>query len=172
MTIPLVRVVCGCGCGEVGAPRARAWRDGTHCVRRCSCKRCAGGRTKSTARRRENRIAKDIGGRRNLGSGAFGGHDVTGVVEVEETAAAAVVRGFRRWWFSKTVTTKTAKVFGQKQRPGVLVLSEGGKPFAAAMPYPAFVQLCLLAQQGNGYQVRGFIQDALRALEKADKATG
>lgn len=38
---------CQCGCGLVGQPRQKKWKDGTQHVRNCVCRRCMGARNRS-----------------------------------------------------------------------------------------------------------------------------
>lgn len=131
---------CVCGCGVFGNPRRKAWQDGLgpH-SKACECRRCQGGRTKARARRQEHRVAKDTHGERSPLSGQLSGADtVGGLVDTEVTANKTVVRGFLRWFTSKTVTTKCARLFARGLRPTALVLVWGGKPRAAIMEYESF----------------------------------
>ena len=135
---------CVCGCETIGRPRARAWQDGLgpH-VKLCPCRRCAGPRFKKNASRRERKVAAAVGGRRNIGSGAFGGSDtIGGVVNIEETMQESLVKGLRRWWTSKGVQTKTTKLLQQKVIPNAFVASWDGKARLVVMEYPDFVNLC------------------------------
>jgi hypothetical protein len=42
---------CQCGCGLVGQPRVKMWKDGTRHVKFCKCRRCCGGRRGSRVHR-------------------------------------------------------------------------------------------------------------------------
>lgn len=142
----LSRIDCPCGCGVYGSPRARPSRDGLVHARRCPCKRCAAGRYRRNAYRREKTVARATGGQRNIASGRLGGFDtIGGAVEVEETAEVAVVRGFRRWYGSKTFAGKFGRLFGRAGlRPRAAVLSWDGKPQAVILPFGDLAQLCAL----------------------------
>jgi len=135
---------CPCGCGESGPPRARAWNDGLEAhVRRCPCRRCRATRYKNNASRRERKIGKDLGARRNPGSGAWGGSDILGAVcEIEETSNVSLLAGFKRWVTGKGFTTKTAVIHGQTLKPAAFIASWDGKPRWAIMRYQDFVNLC------------------------------
>lgn len=130
--------ICPCGCETYARYRTTAWRDGLgpH-VRTCPCRRCVGGRQRPKARRRENRIAKDTQGHRELLSGGVTGRDVTtgDGVWIEETSNVTVVRGIRRWWESKTVRSKTHRILHQYQAPAALIVSWDGKPQLVVQTY-------------------------------------
>lgn len=132
---------CACGCGLVGRPRAKAWQDGLgpH-VKRCACRRCAGGRQKGRARVRENRIAADTGGERSPLSGALSGYDGrAGNWVWEETTNAAFCRGFLRWINSKTVQTKIARLMSLSGVNRAIILSVDNKPLWVVVPYSDWV---------------------------------
>lgn len=133
---------CGCGCGCYGTLK-RPWRsNGVRCVRGCGCKQCHGRSVKRRASERERRIARDLGGERSPLSGALNGADVTGPVDVEETSDKAVCRGFVAWVGGKGVQAKTARLLARRtDAPRALLLSPGGRPSWAVMPYEDFVQL-------------------------------
>jgi hypothetical protein len=135
---------CACGCGTVGRPRARAWLDGLPAhVKLCTCRRCQAPRFKQRASRRERKVAQAVGGRRNIGSGAFGGSDVVGgLVNIEETAQESLVRGLRRWWMSKQIQSKTARLLEQRLIPNAFVASWDGKARLVVMEWDSFKQLC------------------------------
>lgn len=144
-------VVCPCGCGLVGQPRRKAWRDGLgpH-VKRCGCRRCVGGRQRAKARVREHKVARAVGGQREVLSGALSGTDVTGgVCDVEETANVAVCRGVRRWWESKGVQTKVARLMARRVLPRALVLHWERQHRIVVMPYGDWVELCQMAVRGR-----------------------
>jgi hypothetical protein len=131
---------CPCGCGLFGSPRRKAWGDGLRHVKLCDCRRCVGGRQRPKSRQRENRIAKDLGGTREPLSGGLSGADVVAHMwSFEETSNLTVVRGFRRWWTSKTVTTKVARLFARDGEAHALVLSWDGRPQVVIAPYEDFV---------------------------------
>jgi hypothetical protein len=137
-------VACPCGCGLVGFPRARAWQDGLapH-VKRCACRRCAGGRTGKNARRREHKIARETGGTREPLSGALSGVDVrSGMWVIEETANVALLAGLRRWWNSKGVRMKLVRLFGRSHAGEyrAFIASWDGKPRVVVIPYEDFAQ--------------------------------
>lgn len=139
---------CPCShasCARTGPLRKKPWVDGRH-VKGCPCNRCIGGRVKARARRREHKVAKAVGGKRNIGSGAFGGYDtVGGVCDVEETANVAIVRGLKRWWLSAQVQTKCGRLLQYRLRPRTFVASWDGKPQLAVMPFDDYAELCQLA---------------------------
>ena len=116
-------VECGCKCGLVGMPRARPWRNGQTCVKRCKCNRCEGRRHGKRAYSRERSLAKDTGGRRTYGSGRGGGPDTSGLVDCEETSQETIVRGARAWWRGKGVQAKTAALYSRRIVPRAFVLS-------------------------------------------------
>lgn len=131
---------CPCNCGTFGMPRKRAWGDGLRHVRGCPCRRCAGSRHKGKASVRERRIAADLGGAREILSGALSGADVKAHMwSFEETSNEAVVRGFRRWWTSKTVRSKVARLFARHGEAHGLILSWDGRPQVVVTPYEDFV---------------------------------
>lgn len=108
---------CACGCGLVGRPRKKQWNDGLgpH-TRGCVCRRCVGGRQRGRSRAQEHRTARDTGGTREPLSGQLSGVDGRAGLHVwEETTNLAVCRGIRRWWGTKTVRSKVARLFS---RPG------------------------------------------------------
>ena len=117
---------CVCGCGKVGQPRVRQWQDGLgpH-VKACQCRRCGAPKYKDRAYKRERRIAKAVGGERSVMSGALNGADVTGCVDVEETAGQAYARGLFRWWDSKGVQTKLARLMQRTLVPRAFVVWQG-----------------------------------------------
>lgn len=121
--IPTKRTGCGCGCGLFGSPRARPWRNGQLCVKRCKCKRCEASRHKPRAAARERAIARTVGGVRIPLSGQGGGPDVSGRWDIEETSNEAIVRGVRRWWESKGVQSKVAALYSRALVPRAVVLS-------------------------------------------------
>lgn len=135
-------VSCPCGCELVGYQRVRAWSsDGLRHVKKCVCRRCTGGKQRGKATKRESRIAKDTGGVREPLSGGLSGVDGrAGLWVWEETAQESIVRGFRRWWTSKGVTSKVARMFG---RPGgearAFILSWDGRPQVVISTYADWV---------------------------------
>ncbi len=139
---------CACGCGAVGAARTKAWRDGLRHSRTCKCSRCMAPLYRRRAAQRERRIAKDLGGKRSPLSGAVNGADVVtaGVIEIEETANEAVIRGIRRWSESKTVSAKTARLFARYGNvPRALVLVWGNRKRLVVMRYEDFRSLVRMA---------------------------
>ena len=134
------KVTCPCTCGTFGTPRRKAWGDGLRHVRGCPCRRCAGSRHAGKARRRENRIAADLGGAREVMSGALSGADVkAGGWSFEETSNEAVVRGIRRWWTSQTVRRKVARLYARHGEAHALILSWDGRPQLVVTSYEDFV---------------------------------
>lgn len=135
-------VECPCGeCGLWGQPRVRVWAgETTGHVRRCTCRRCRGGRTRASARRRENRIAKDTEGIRELLSGGVSGRDVTtgSGIWIEETANKSLVAGLRRWWESKQIRAKTRRCREQSVARWVFVASWSGRPQVVIEPYESW----------------------------------
>jgi hypothetical protein len=126
---------CVCGCGLYGVVRRQPWRDGLgpH-VKSCRCVRCSGARYKRQASRRERKVALQIGGHREWGSGAGGRADVSGLVNIEETAHVRYVSGLKRWWQSKGVQAKVAVVLALKTAPPAFVASWSDKPHQAPKP--------------------------------------
>jgi hypothetical protein len=134
------KIECPCLCGTFGMPRKRAWGDGLRHVRGCPCRRCVGSRHSGKAGKRERRIAADLGGSREPLSGGLSGADVRAHMwSFEETSNETVVRGFRRWWTSKTVRTKTARLFARHGEAHGLILSWDGRPQVVVTPYEDFV---------------------------------
>lgn len=140
---------CSCGCGLFGAPRKKVWRgESIGHVSRCECPRCRGGRTKAQARRRENRIAKDLGGTRAYASGVISGYDIaTDLIEIEETSNVALTRGLFRWWDSKQLQKKMARLLSRNLRSVAFVASRSGKPELAVLPYESLKNLLELARR-------------------------
>jgi hypothetical protein len=160
---------CGCGCGLYGALRVRAWRNGVHCVRRCSCRQCQGGRTKARARRREGKMARQINAERTWGSGVIAGYDLGGAnVEIEETANVALVAGLKRWWFSKQVQTKLARLLARSLRPRFFVASWDGKPRLVVGKWEDFVQVLALQELANVSAVKEALHKARAAVNEAE----
>lgn len=129
-------ITCPCGCELVGRPRVKAWKDGLHHVRLCKCRRCVGGRQGPKARRRENKIAKATGGERSPMSGNLSGYDGrSGLWVWEETSNVTIVRGFKRWFLSKQVQAKVARLMGQRGVARAFILTWDGKPRAVVTPF-------------------------------------
>ena len=125
-------VECPCGCGLVGHLRKKIWAgETTGHVKRCVCRRCAGGRTKSRASARERRLAVKTGGQRELMSGAMTGRDVTTGrgTWVEETANVALVRGFFSWFDSKQIAEKTRRIRDQHVAPWAFTVVRGRRSY-------------------------------------------
>ena len=53
--------VCGCGCEIEGTYRTRPWKDGVTCVRKCSCRRCLGRRSRSKGDGKARMARKALG---------------------------------------------------------------------------------------------------------------
>lgn len=159
--------VCG---GQFGTLRHKLMRDGKRHINRCPCPRCMTPRHKARARRRESKVAKDAGGRRNPGSGAFGGSDsIEAICEIEETTAKAHVAGLRRWWESKGVQRKVARILGQMQRPPAFVASWDSKPRLVVLPYEGFRQLCALAlSERSNDELKGYIHRVRAELDRLE----
>lgn len=135
-------VACPCGCGIVAQPRRKAWQDGLapH-SRGCPCRRCIGSRQRGKASRRERRIASDMGGDREVFSGALSGVDGRAGLDVwEETAEKAVCRGIRRWWNTLTVQRKIARLMARTGVRRALVLTDE-KPWLVVMLYEDYTDL-------------------------------
>jgi hypothetical protein len=127
---------CVCGCGLVGQPRKKVWKDGTSHVARCQCRRCKGGRHGANERVRNNRIAKRTGGQREPGSGQLSGIDGrSGFWEWEETSNVTLVRGFRSWIGSKQIEAKLSRLMKRTGARRVFILTWDGKPRWCVMPY-------------------------------------
>jgi hypothetical protein len=126
---------CVCGCGVYGTLRRQPWRDGLgpH-VKTCPCRRCSGRRYKQQASRRERKVARMIEGKREWGSGAGGRADVSGVVNIEETANRAVLAGLKRWWYGKGTQAKVAAIMKLKTAPPAFVASWSDAPHLAPKP--------------------------------------
>lgn len=149
---------CVCGCELVGQPRVKIWVGETQGhVKACKCKRCVGGRQRSKSRRRENKIAKDLGGNREIMSGAFTGIDVRvgETVWIEETHNKALVAGIKRWWTGKGTTAKMERLTKRGNQMGVPVAfvaswgtgESGASPQVAVLDYQSFVRLVDMAKQ-------------------------
>ncbi len=139
-------VTCACGCGVEGRPRVKAWRDSLLHNRNCRCHRCLAPTYRKNAAKRERKIARDTGGTRHALSGALSGVDVSGpLIEIEETFNQAIARGIRRWWESKTVQAKVARLFAHSRMTGVpaaLVIGWDRRKRLAILPYEDLVSLC------------------------------
>lgn len=142
--MPNLIEVCPCGdvrCGRSGYAQMRRRGDGQFHVRRCPCKRCVASRVRKRAGTRERKIAAQIGGTREVLSGAMSGADVVHArVRLEETANVALTRGLRRWWESKQTEAKVLRLFGG-ELPGAFVASWDGAARVVVMPYEGFVRL-------------------------------
>lgn len=144
------RIDCECACGKWGQPRRKPWRDGKIHTRNCECSRyCLASKQKTTAMGREDRVARDSGGRRNPGSGAQGGMDLKDhPFQVEETSQQSVVRGFRSWWEGKGVQAKVHTLMHrQAMGPRALILSWDEEPQFAVVPYPDWASVSLEVEQ-------------------------
>lgn len=127
---------CACGCGLVGRPRVKVMRDGLQHVRLCKCRRCVGGRQPGKARKRENKIAKQTGGERSVMSGALSGYDGrSGLWVWEETSNVQLVQGLKRWWLSKQVQAKTARLMTHNGYACAFIATWDGKPRLVVTPY-------------------------------------
>lgn len=128
---------CVCGCGLVGQLRAREWVDGLgpH-VKRCVCRRCAGGRTRSRSRQQEHKTARATGGQREPLSGALSGIDGrSGLWVWEETAEVSVTRGLRRWWNNKGTQQKLARLYGRPGGEYRAFIAKDEKPFLVVLTF-------------------------------------
>lgn len=135
-----IKVDCPCGCGLFGAQVKRARGDGLRHVRLCQCRRCQGSRHRPKARRRENAIAAALGGERDVLSGALSGADVRAHLwSFEETSNVAITRGIKRWWESKGVRKKVARLYGRHGEAHALVLSWDGRPQLVVASWEDFV---------------------------------
>lgn len=131
---------CPCGCGTVGQPRRKVWQDGLapH-SRGCPCRRCVGGRQRGKSRQREHRVARDTGGVREPLSGALSGVDGrAGLWIWEETSNASLCRGLRRWWNTKQVRAKVARLYGRPGGEYRAVILTDEKPHLVVMLYEDF----------------------------------
>lgn len=147
-----IRATCECGCERYGSPRPEAWKDGKVHTKNCQCiTYCQASRQKHTAMRREDRVARTSGGRRNPGSGAQGGMDLRDhVFQIEETANVSITRGFRAWWSGKGVQAKVRYLLVRvTQGPRALVLSDG-EPQFVVMPYGDWAGVCMELEQLRG----------------------
>jgi hypothetical protein len=151
------RQECPCGCQQFGVVRTRMMGDGLYHVKLCPCRRCQGARHKPRSRAREHKVAKAVGGTRNIGSGAFGGTDVKGgVLEIEETSNVGLVAGLKRWWLSKQIQDKTEVLMAQKLRPRAFVASWNGKPQLAVLTFDDLRWLCEM--RGDGSELKAHTQ--------------
>ena len=142
-----IKVDCPCGCPEFGTPRVKAWRDGLHHVRTCTCKRCLAPGYKRRASTRERQIARDIGGQRVPLSGQGGRADVEG----SSTSKKPPVKPWRgesgAGGSSSTIQSKTAALRLLTSRPSALVVAwptaKGGnvRKRLAILTYEDFVAL-------------------------------
>lgn len=127
---------CSCGCGLIGQPRVKVWKDGTSHVRLCKCRRCTGGRQSAKARRRENKVAKATGGTREPMSGNLSGIDGrSGLWVWEETAQVDIVRGLRAWWSGKGVQSKVARLMNRHGVARAFIASWDGRPQLVVVPF-------------------------------------
>lgn len=96
-----------------------------------------GGRHRGVSRVRENKVAKATGGTREPLSGGLSGVDGrSGLWVWEETAQVSLVAGLRRWWTSKGVTSKVARMYGrQGGERHAFVASWDGKPQVVVMTF-------------------------------------
>lgn len=161
-------------CPKYGTLRLKVWSDGSRHIKLCPCRRCSGGRTKARARAREHKVATAVGGRRNPGSGAFGGVDtIEGRVLVEETANVSLIRGLRRWWESAQIRNKVATLYSTSLLPRAFVASwsEGGKtkPRLAVM---TFEDLKILCSEISPHEIKGYTQVIRRALDELERKVG
>lgn len=144
---------CVCGCGLFGTPRKKIWQGETQGhVNRCACRRCVGGRQRAKSRKRENRVAKDLGGQREPLSGGLSGIDVRvgEIVWIEETGNKGLVAGIKRWWTGKGTTSKMARITDRGKAMGVptaFVGSWDGAPQVAVMDYKSFTDLVEMARE-------------------------
>lgn len=138
---------CICGCGVVAQLRSKTWggETGPH-VKRCTCRKCKGGRQRGTARKREQRIAKRLGGYAEPDSGQKSGVDIRidDVVWIEETSNVSLLAGLKRWWLSKGTETKLQRIRRRAKIMGVPVAFVGsweGKPQVVVMSFDDFENL-------------------------------
>lgn len=146
------KVECPCECGTFGTPKKKIARDGLRHVARCPCKRCRAPRFKQNATRRESRIAKDTGGSREPLSGALSGVDGRSGLHVwEETSARDVVRTAEKWWLSKGVQDKVARLMKQRGVARHLILSWGPrlKPQIVITPYDDWASMVKPADEDD-----------------------
>lgn len=79
-------------------------------------------------------MAHQIDAHREWGSGAGGRADVSGVVNIEETANATVIAGLKRWWQAKGVQAKVKAIMALKTAPPAFVASWSDVPHLAPKP--------------------------------------
>ncbi len=135
---------CVCGCGHIGRPKVKAFKDGLgpH-ARGCNCARCRGRNTKATSAKRELRKARKVGATRAPLSGALSGYDWRvpltggGYLFVEETTNQAITRGLERWWDGKGVQEKVARI---ASLPGVFALQTPGLTVLPTTDFEALVR--------------------------------
>lgn len=146
------RVDCPCGCGAVGIPRTKGnkpkrTKDGLVHTKNCDkkqCRYCRGGNVKRTANQRERRIARQLGGRRTVGSGARGeGTDITvalriGQIYIEETTEKTYTRVPIGW--AETVDMSPRP----KAAPVAYVAAD-----IAAIPYDDYLKIVKEASEHN-----------------------
>lgn len=73
-------------------------------------------------------------------SGALSGVDVTGCVDVEETANVALTRGLFAWWNSKQIQRKTGRLMARRLLPRAFVCWEGRRGLVV-MEYADWISL-------------------------------
>lgn len=137
-------IVCACGCGKVGRPRAKAWTDGLH-VRDCSCRRCVTGQRTKAENRRVGRFARGSGLRQASGSGRRLGYDLSGVVAIEETSARELVEKLRAWWALKATQAKLERVRAQSLLPWAFAASWDDRVQLIVTDAESFSALCIAA---------------------------
>lgn len=139
----------------MGQPRKKVWAgEEVGHARCCKCRKCTGGRQKAKARKRENKVAKVLGGSRDALSGQLTGKDVTvgDICFIEETANKNLVAGIRRWWSGKQITAKMARTQEVGKRlgvPAVFVASWDNQPQVAVMDFDSLQQLIERVRQAE-----------------------
>lgn len=107
-------VDCPCGCGRVGQPRKKAWRNGRKCVKNCDstkCPQCAGSRAAKSSANRERAMARQLGARRVSGSGRGHGADlaIEGRLYIETTQWATVRQTMENFWEGASMSERVGR---------------------------------------------------------------
>lgn len=115
--------LCGCGCELEGVYRVRAHRDGTRCIRTCSCNRCRGKRSRQKGDRKAAQARRAL----NL-QGANTRHEEhwRGSLLVESKAGAQVKPVWTRFKAARD-QAEASRAIGDL-RPFVMVAAADGAP--------------------------------------------
>lgn len=162
-------ITCACGCCE-GRPQTKARRDGMH-IRGCVCRACKGGAHPKAERTRVARFARRSGLTQASGSGRRLGWDLSGVLALEETSAQALVGSLRKWWETKGVQDKVARVRDQRMLPWGFAASWDGKVQIVVLPADCAAALCLAAAGSDMEAAQSLVDAINEARERQERAS-